>query len=236
MLTAEARDCRTNDADAFTVLDSPLISGQLALKFVVLGKKKEAISDDFMKNYVLLVQAKPDSHGGRQVSQRVGVSILPGKCVRASGEKPYMPSDRKLGIPSKPFARGGGSILQRRGPSCTGSLMKQLQERRLQANMAGRDIKGTDKQLVTSRMRVEMCDRAIQLQQQQADHARDTEEWLRTKYSSEQLYTWMDGVVRNLHNQTYLVANDLAQQAQATFRFEKGDQSVIVSFASKQDG
>ncbi|KAF7549248.1 hypothetical protein G7Z17_g6521 [Cylindrodendrum hubeiense] len=121
--------------------------------------------------------------------------------------------------------------------SRTGSLIKQLQERRLQANMAGRDIKGTDKQILTSRIRVEMCERDIQLQKQQADYARDTEEWLRTKYSSEQLYAWMDGVVRNLYYQTYLIADDLAQKAQKAFQFEKGDQSVnIISPSYWDDG
>ncbi|KAF5679378.1 toxin subunit [Fusarium heterosporum] len=112
--------------------------------------------------------------------------------------------------------------------SRTGGLIKQLQERRLQANMAGRDIKETDKQILTARIRVEMCERDMQLQQQQAEYARDTEEWLRTKYSSEQLYTWMDGIVRNLHHQTYLIADDLAQKAQKVFQFEKGDQSVNI--------
>ncbi|PLB53295.1 putative toxin subunit [Aspergillus steynii IBT 23096] len=112
--------------------------------------------------------------------------------------------------------------------SRTGSLIRQLQERRLQANMAGRDIKGTDKQIATSRIRVEMCERDIKLQQQQADFAQDTEAWLRTKYTSEELYAWMDGVVRDLYHQTYLVADDLAQKAQAAFRFEKGDQSINI--------
>ncbi|EHK19265.1 uncharacterized protein TRIVIDRAFT_172252 [Trichoderma virens Gv29-8] len=110
--------------------------------------------------------------------------------------------------------------------SRTGFLIKQLQDRRLQANMAGREIKQVDKQIATARIRVEMCERDIEIQQQQAQQARDTEEWLRSKYTSEQLYGWMEGVVRNLYHQTYLIADDLAQKAQKAFRFEKGDQSV----------
>ncbi|KAF5128297.1 hypothetical protein E5D57_009233 [Metarhizium anisopliae] len=119
----------------------------------------------------------------------------------------------------------------------TGALVRQLQERRLQANMAGRDIKQTDKQIATARIQVEMCERDIQFQQQQADNARDTEAWLRTKYTSEELYAWMDGVVRDLYHQTYLMADDLAQKAQAALRFEKGDQSInIVTSPYWDDG
>ncbi|KAL7928243.1 putative toxin subunit [Trichoderma chlorosporum] len=110
--------------------------------------------------------------------------------------------------------------------SRTGFLIKQLQERRLQANIAGREIKQTDKQISTARIRVEMCDRDIELQKQQTQQARDTEEWLRSKYTNEELYGWMEGAVRTLYYQTYLIAEDLAQKAQKAFRFEKGDQSV----------
>ncbi|KAI9856583.1 MAG: hypothetical protein M1813_008843 [Trichoglossum hirsutum] len=48
------------------------------------------------------------------------------------------------------------------------------------------------------------------------------EEWLNNKYTSEQLYAWMDGSVRNLFYQTYILANDLAKKAQKAFRFERG--------------
>ncbi|KAM7219794.1 hypothetical protein V8F06_004828 [Rhypophila decipiens] len=106
--------------------------------------------------------------------------------------------------------------------SRTGNLVKQLQERRFQANSAGRDIKDTDRQIVTARIRVEMCERDMQHQLRQAAYAKDTEDWLRTKYTSEQLYAWMDGVVQNLYYQSYLLADDLAQKAQAAFLFEKG--------------
>lgn len=117
-----------------------------------------------------------------------------------------------------------------------GGMVKQLQERRFQANPAGRDIKETDRQIATCRIRVEMCERDIQLQKKQAAYAKDTEEWLRKKYSSEQLYAWMDGIVQNLYRQTYLLANDLAQKAQAAFRFEKGDRSVNIVGPASWDG
>ncbi|KHN97136.1 uncharacterized protein MAM_05245 [Metarhizium album ARSEF 1941] len=120
--------------------------------------------------------------------------------------------------------------------SRTGALVKQLQERRFEANAAGRDIKETDKQIATCRIRVDMCERDIQLQQQQAAYAKDMEDWLRRKYSSEQLYVWMEGVVQNLYYQTYLLADDLAQKAQAAFMFEKGDRSVNIIGPSSWDG
>ncbi|GAP90432.2 putative PA14 domain protein [Rosellinia necatrix] len=120
--------------------------------------------------------------------------------------------------------------------SRTGALVRQLQERRFQANAAGRDIKETDKQIATSRIRVEIAERDIKLQEKQAAHAKDTEDWLRKKYSSEQLYVWMDGVVQNLYYQTYLLADDLAQKAQAAFRFENGNRSVDIIGPSSWDG
>ncbi|KAI9766290.1 MAG: hypothetical protein M1839_004995, partial [Geoglossum umbratile] len=101
-------------------------------------------------------------------------------------------------------------------------LIKQLQERRMLANMAGNDIKCTDKQIATLNSRLGMCENDIKLQQRQIAHAAEIEEWLENRYTSEQLYAWMDGSVRNLFYQTFLLADDLAKKAQKAFHFEQG--------------
>jgi hypothetical protein len=99
-------------------------------------------------------------------------------------------------------------------------LIRQLQDRRMQANIAGRNIKITDKQIAIHNARLALCD--IRQQQKMIEHATEMEEWLNNKYTSEQLYAWMDGSVRNLFYQTYILANDLAKKAQKAFRFERG--------------
>ena len=105
-------------------------------------------------------------------------------------------------------------------------LIRQLQERRMEANAAGREIKVTDKQMDTMRVRLAICTEDIKQQRQLIAHAAEMGEFLRNKYTSEQLYAWMDGQVRHLFYQTYLLANELAKKAQKVYRFERSADTV----------
>ncbi|KAH8688006.1 hypothetical protein BGZ60DRAFT_476567 [Tricladium varicosporioides] len=100
-------------------------------------------------------------------------------------------------------------------------LIRQLQDRRLQANIAGRDIKVTDKQIATQQVRVDMCNSDIKTQQKQIADAIEMEKYLKSKYTSEALYSWMDSSVRSLFYQTYTLASDLAMKAQRAYQFER---------------
>lgn len=103
-----------------------------------------------------------------------------------------------------------------------GEIISQLQERRLEANAAGRDIKIMDRQIEVMKIRLAICDKDIRQQSQAIAHAVEIGEWLRNKYTSEQLYAWLDGQTRTLFYQTYLLANDLAKKAQKLYRYERG--------------
>ena len=43
-----------------------------------------------------------------------------------------------------------------------------------------------------------------------------------TKYSNEELYTWMRGQLKTLYHQVYSLAYDLAKKAEKTYCFERG--------------
>lgn len=105
-------------------------------------------------------------------------------------------------------------------------LIRQLQERRMEANAAGRDVKITDKQIETMRVRLAICTEDIKQQRQLIAHAAEMSEFLKNKYTSEQLYAWMDGQIRQLFYQTYLLANELAKKAQKVYRFERSADTV----------
>lgn len=105
-------------------------------------------------------------------------------------------------------------------------LIRQLQERRMEANAAGRDIKVTDKQIETMRVRLAICVEDIKQQWQIIAHAAETSEFLRNKYTSKRLYAWIDGQIRNLFYQTYLLANELAKKAQKVHHYERSADTV----------
>ncbi|KAM7190880.1 hypothetical protein V8F20_009564 [Naviculisporaceae sp. PSN 640] len=114
-----------------------------------------------------------------------------------------------------------------------GGLVKQLQERRLQANMAGREIKQVDKQIDTALVRVRMSEADIKIQEESGRQAAATEAWYRNKYTNEALYAWMEDRTRALCFDAYGLTMDLARKAEKAFQFERGAvQSPSRSFIS----
>jgi receptor-binding and translocation channel-forming TcA subunit of Tc toxin/ABC toxin-like protein/neuraminidase-like protein len=103
-----------------------------------------------------------------------------------------------------------------------GGFLRQLQDRVMQANTAGYEIKNIDRQILTQQIRINIANQEIVNQQKQIDNAQEVEEFLRNKYTNEELYLWMEGEVRPLYYQVYTLAYDLAKKAEKVFRFERG--------------
>lgn len=99
---------------------------------------------------------------------------------------------------------------------------RQLQDRIQQANMAGREIKQIDKQILAQKIRVQMSEIEINNHQKQIDHSIEIDEFLNSKYTNEQLYTWMEGQIKTLYYQSYKMAYDLAKKVEGLYRFERG--------------
>jgi Tc toxin complex TcA C-terminal TcB-binding domain/Neuraminidase-like domain len=89
-------------------------------------------------------------------------------------------------------------------------FLRQLQDRVLQANIAGFEIKNIDKQILTQNIRINIANQEITNQQKQIDNAKEVEDFLRNKYTNQELYAWMESQVRSLYYQAYTLAYDLA--------------------------
>jgi Tc toxin complex TcA C-terminal TcB-binding domain/ABC toxin N-terminal region/Neuraminidase-like domain len=101
-------------------------------------------------------------------------------------------------------------------------FLRQFQDRVLQANIAGFEIKNIDKQILTQQIRINIANQEVTNQQKQIDNAKEVEDFLRNKYTNQELYAWMEGEVRTLYRQAYTLAYDLAKKAERAFRFERG--------------
>lgn len=102
------------------------------------------------------------------------------------------------------------------------SFTRQYQDRVLQANSAGHELNSINDQIKTQEIRVIIVEKDIQLQEEQLESAKATEESLRKKYTNEALYSWRETQLRTLHYQTYIVAYDLAKKVEKSYQFERG--------------
>ncbi|KAK3986939.1 hypothetical protein QBC44DRAFT_401619 [Cladorrhinum sp. PSN332] len=101
-----------------------------------------------------------------------------------------------------------------------GQMIRQLQERRHQANQAGRDIKSTDRQIVAAKVRIAIAEADGRQQALAIKNAAESDAWLRSKYTNEALYAWMEKSIRTTAYETYKLAAQFARQVEKTYLFE----------------
>lgn len=101
-------------------------------------------------------------------------------------------------------------------------LIRQFQDRVLQANAAGHELEVINAQIEAQQIHVTLAEKDIELQQKQIDSANATHDFLRSKYTNEALYSWQETQLRTLYYQTYTLAYDLAQKVEKTYQFERG--------------
>ncbi|RAQ50930.1 hypothetical protein AFGD_003332 [Aspergillus flavus] len=101
-----------------------------------------------------------------------------------------------------------------------GALSRALQERRQATNNLGWELVRLGKERSHLQARCDMCNAAIESSQQEIENAAAEEDWLRTKYTGEQLYNRDDSAVAMLSRQTYQLAVEMANVAQRALHFE----------------
>lgn len=107
-----------------------------------------------------------------------------------------------------------------------GGFTRSIQERIFQANAAGYELKQIDKQITAQEIRIDIANQEIANQQKAIDNANEVEEFIKNKYSNEELYTWMRGSLKTLYHQVYNLAYELAKKAEKTYCFERGISSA----------
>jgi Tc toxin complex TcA C-terminal TcB-binding domain/Neuraminidase-like domain len=115
--------------------------------------------------------------------------------------------------------------------------IKQQQERVQLANSAAFEVKNIDAQITVQRTRVAMAGQEITNQQQQIDNSAEIIDFLKGKYTNDELYSWMENSLRTLFYQTYTLAYDIAKKAESAFIFERGPQpSPFIRFGYWDSG
>ncbi|KAI0185780.1 hypothetical protein EV127DRAFT_440632 [Xylaria flabelliformis] len=100
------------------------------------------------------------------------------------------------------------------------TLSRQFQERLFQANTLGRELMKVDREMEQIDIRLATIELEIRAQQQEADNAAAEEQWMRSKYTGEQIYKFLDNSISQVLHQTYLQALDIATLVRRTLDFE----------------
>ena len=91
-----------------------------------------------------------------------------------------------------------------------------------QVNMAEKEIEQIDSQIAAANIRLAIAENELSNHEQQIKNADEIDEFMRDKFTNQELYSWMKGQISNVYFQSYQLAYDVTKRAEMAFRFELG--------------
>ncbi len=102
------------------------------------------------------------------------------------------------------------------------SYIRRDEENTFQANSAARDIIALDKQITSADIRVQISEQELRNHKQQIENAKATEQFLKDKFTNQELYQWMKEQLFAVYKESYNLAYDMAKKAEKAYRYEMG--------------
>ena len=150
--------------------------------------------------------------------------------------------DFKLGSPTTIGATFGGTFLVQALRAFSSSLGSQAglatgrgalsatlagfrrraDDWQFQADQAAHEITGLDQQIAAATVRLDVARAELSNHDLQTANARDTDAFLHSKYTAQELYDWTVEQLSTLYFTTYQLAYDIAKRAEQAYRFELG--------------
>jgi hypothetical protein len=103
-----------------------------------------------------------------------------------------------------------------------GGYQRRWDEWRLQERVSAKELDQLDKQIAAAEIRVAIAEKDLQNHDKQLENAAAIEDFLRSKYTNEELYNWMTSQISSVFFQSYKLAYDTAKRAEKAYRFERG--------------
>lgn len=102
------------------------------------------------------------------------------------------------------------------------SYDRRQEEWDFQVELATKDMEQVEQQIAAAKVRVAIAQKDLQVHQQQIDNAETELAYLQSKYTNQQLYSWMVGQLSTVYRQAYDLAFDLAKRAEKSLNYELG--------------
>ncbi|MBC7900712.1 MAG: hypothetical protein H7070_11745, partial [Saprospiraceae bacterium] len=98
-----------------------------------------------------------------------------------------------------------------------------------QKDLAIKEIEQLDNSITTAELRIAIAEKELENHIIQIENAKATDDFMRSKYTNQELYQWQMGQISGVYFQSYKLAYDLAKRAERCLRFELGlqDSSYI---------
>jgi hypothetical protein len=114
--------------------------------------------------------------------------------------------------------------------SILGNYERRSQEWELQRDLAQHDIDQIQRQIQAAELRKLIAEKEIDIHEKNIEQTDEVYDFLKTKFSSKDLYQWMLNQLSGLYFQSYKLAYDLAKSAEKAYQYELNTDDVYINF------
>jgi hypothetical protein len=114
--------------------------------------------------------------------------------------------------------------------SVLGGYDRRFDDWKLQERLAQKELDQINQQMVAAEIRLDVAKTDLKNHDLQIENAKKTDEFMRSKYTNKDLYTWMIGQVSSVYFRAYKLAYDFAKKAERSYRFELANDDTFIGF------
>lgn len=104
--------------------------------------------------------------------------------------------------------------------STMGGYQRRNDDWRFQADSASKELEQMDKQILGAEIRLDIANRELSNHLLQLSNTQAVDEYMRNKFTNEELYSWMAGQLASTYFKSYQLAYDLAKKADNCYQSE----------------
>ena len=116
--------------------------------------------------------------------------------------------------------------------SITGGHTRRAEDWRFQRDQAKRELQQVERQKAAARIRKEITQAELVNHETQIEQARAVEEHLRSKFTNDALYSYMEGNLRQVYFQCFQAAYEIAKRAERCWRYERGADASFIKYGA----
>lgn len=114
--------------------------------------------------------------------------------------------------------------------SILGGYDRRFDDWKLQERLAQKELDQIQRQMVAAEIRLDVAKTDLKNHDLQTENAKKVDEFMRSKYTNKDLYTWMIGQVSSVYFRAYKLAYDFAKKAERSYRFELANDDTFIGF------
>lgn len=104
-----------------------------------------------------------------------------------------------------------------------GSYQRRQDDWTFQGQLATTEIAQIEKQIAAAKIRLAIAEKDLENQELQIEQSQAVDEYMRSKYTNQQLFDWQARQIATIYFQSYQLAYDMAKRAEKCFQHERGD-------------